>query len=285
MNHEVWTIKKVLDWAADYFEKNNIEDPHLEAEILLSHALNMKRIDLYVKFEKELDQKELSRFKEYALMRKDHMPSAYITGIRSFMSLDFVLTRYVLIPRPETELLVEAALDTAKQIDHPCILDIGTGSGNVAISIAKYAASAKVCGTDTSKSAVLVAIENAKRHGVIERVSFEAADLFPKQAVKYDMIVSNPPYIRSGDIRSLPPEIKDFEPLSALDSGPDGLDCYRKILDKAGNYLKDNGCLLFEVGIGQSGDIKKLVTDRLKIGNIQIKKDLNGIERVIIAKR
>jgi release factor glutamine methyltransferase len=279
-----WTIKRILDWAADYFNKQNIENPHLEAEILLAHALNLKRIDLYVKFEKELDQNELSRFKECVIRRKNHEPTAYITGIKSFMSLDLIVSRLVLIPRPETELLVEAAIDIAKHIEHPSILDIGTGSGAIAVSLAKYVKHSRIIATDISRGVTLIALENAKKHGVMDSITFEVADLFPKEAEKFDLIVSNPPYIRSGDIKDLAPEIRDFEPHVAYDGGPDGLDHYRKILDKAGEFIKPNGYLLFEVGEGQAKEVVNLIRSAFASAEIVTKKDLNGIERVIIAK-
>ena len=277
-----WTVKKILDWAAEYFQKNDIENPHLEAEILLAHALGMKRIDLYIKFEKELDQNELSRFKEYVIRRKGHEPSAYITGIRSFMSLDFIVTRYVLIPRPETEILVEAAMDIAKNISEPRILDIGTGSGAVAISIAKYIKTAKVCGTDVSRGAILVAIENSRKHGVLERVSFEVADLFPKEAMKFDIIISNPPYIKSGNINSLAPEIKDFEPNVALDGGDDGLKYYRMITREAKEHIEKNGHIIMETDPGLVKEVGLLLNEN-GFGNIIIKKDINGLDRIIMA--
>lgn len=283
MENEIWTIKRVLDFATDYFTKAGIENPHLEAEILLACALNKKRIDLYVQFENALDKDELGRFKGFIQRRKNREPSAYITGVKSFMSLDFIVTKDVLIPRPETEMLVEAAIDISKEMQNPSILDIGTGSGAVAISIARYVPNSKVTATDISRKALEVAYENAKRHGVSDRINFEANDLFPGSG-KFDLIVSNPPYIKSDDIKTLAPEIKDHEPLSALDGGPDGLDHYRRILKEAKCHMTDNGHLLLEVGAGQSKDVTAMAESILKPAGIKTRHDLNNIERLIIVQ-
>jgi release factor glutamine methyltransferase len=277
---DLWIIKKVLGFATDYFTKANIESPHLEAEILLANALNLKRIDLYIQFEKVLNEQELAKFKGFILRRKNHEPTAYITGTRSFMSLDLMVTKDVLIPRPETELLIETAMDMAKRFDIPKILDIGTGSGAIAISLAKYIPASKIHATDISDKAVKIASENAKAHNVLDRITFDSADLYPASG-KFDIIVSNPPYIKSKDIAALAPEIKNFEPLSALDGGEDGLKFYRMIIPRAKEFLNDKGLLLLEIDPGLAEGIVKLIKEA-GFSKIDVKKDLQDLDRVLI---
>ena len=282
MPGEVWTIKKVLDFASDYFNKARIENPHLEAEILLAKALNAKRIDLYINFEKVMSADELARFKEYIKRRKDHEPSAYIIGTKSFMSLDLAVTKSVLIPRPETELIVESALSLLKGLDRPSVLDIGTGSGAIAVSLAKYLPTAKIAATDTSEKALEVAAQNASANGVSDRIRFETADLFPKSGEKFDLMVSNPPYIRTKDIEALPPEVKDHEPLSALDGGEDGMKYYGPIISGAKERLKENGHLILEIDPGLTLQISSMLKGSGYAG-IDVRRDLNGCERAVIA--
>jgi release factor glutamine methyltransferase len=284
MENESWTIKKVLDWTTDYFSKHKIENPHLEAEILLSHALHMDRIRLYIDFDKEIDKKDLETFKGFLTRRVKGEPAAYITGSKHFMSLIFNVTADVLIPRPETELLIENAIELSKAFQGKIsVLDIGTGSGIIAVSLAKFIGDISIYATDSSKKALEVAVENAKKHGVENKIQFIEADLFPKDDQRYDIIISNPPYIKTSDIKGLQPEIRNFEPLAALDGGPDGLDCYRRIAEKAAGYLKEGGFLLLEVASDSAKDVAVLIQDALKTKNLRIKKDLNGLERVIVA--
>lgn len=281
---ETWTVTKLLDWTTEYFKKHGIEWPHLEAEILLSHTLAVPRIQLYVQFERILKDDELAKYKALILRRSKHEPIAYITGHQPFMSLDFEVNPSVLIPRPETEKLVEIGIETGKLIEKPEIADIGVGSGSIAVSLAKYLPKAKIVGVDSSKEALEVAKRNAEKVGVADRCEFIHGDLFePIKGRAFDIIVSNPPYIKSADIPTLQPEIKDFEPREALDGGEDGLKFFREIADKAKNHLKENGKLLLEIGFGQGDQIKALL---LKAGftEITITKDTSGIERVIKAK-
>jgi len=284
MPNDAWTIKKILDWTTEYFKKHQIDNPHLEAEILLAHALNTERIKLYVDFEKEPDRVALEIFKGYMTRRAKREPTAYITGGKYFMSLNFKVTPDVLIPRPETELLIENAIELSKGFEGKIsILDIGTGCGAIAVSLAKFIDNIEIYATDSSKKALDVALDNAKKHGVEDKIKFIEADLFPNESTKFDVIVSNPPYIKTSDIDTLQPEIKNFEPIAALDGGADGLDHYRRIIDKAKNYLKEGGNLLLEIGADQSKDVVNIINDKLKPKNISIKKDLSGLDRAVIA--
>ena len=284
MPSEPWTIKKILDWTTEHFKKHRIEEPHLEAEILLAHALKTERIKLYIDFEKEPDRVALEVFKGYIARRIKREPAAYITGHKYFMSLDLKVTPDVLIPRPETELLIENAVELSRAFDQKIsAIDIGTGSGAIAVSLAKFIDNIEVCATDSSKKALDVALENAKRHKVESKIKFLEADLFPKDGRKFDIIISNPPYIRTADIGRLQPEVKDFEPTTALDGGPDGLEYYRRIIHAAGNYIKEGGFLMLEIGADQSMPVTGIINEKFKSKNVLVKKDLSGLDRVIIA--
>lgn len=284
--NETWTIKKILDWTTDYFKKYNIEWPHLEAEILLSHALNIPRIQLYVQFERTLTVEELAQYKALILRRSKREPIAYITGHQPFMSLDLEVNSSVLIPRPETEKLVEIAIETAKTMEKPLIADIGIGSGSIAVSLAKYLPQSEIIGTDSSQEAIGVAKRNAEKIGASDRCKFLAGDLFEPLSEykgKFDIVVSNPPYIKTSEIDKLQPEIK-FEPRGALDGGEDGLKYYGIIVKDAADHLKAGGYLILEAGFGQAGDIIQLITAAGKYGIPEIIKDLSGLERIIKAR-
>lgn len=285
MPGDAWTTKKVLDWTTEYFKKHQIDNPHLEAEILLAHALNAERIKLYIEFEKELDKKTLEAFRGFITRRAKREPTAYITGSRYFMSLNFSVTPDVLIPRPETELLVENAIEISRKLDgKAAILDIGTGSGAIAVSLANFTDNAEITATDISEKALEIASANAQTHKVDGRIKFVRADLYPPENIKFDIIVSNPPYIKTADIKGLQPEIRNFEPTAALDGGADGLDYYRRIIEKAGNYLEKGGALLLEIGAGQSKEVVNLINVALKPEKINIKKDLGGLDRIVAAR-
>lgn len=283
-----WTISSLLDWTTLYFTKYAIQEPHLEAEILLAHSLSVKRIELYVQHERILTADELARFKQLILRRIKKEPVAYIIGCKPFMSLDFFVNQDVLIPRPETEKLVEIAVDIAKTRDETIsVLDIGCGSGAIAISIAKYALNTSIVATDSSEKAVYTANQNAQKHGVQDKITFYQGNLFEPipSDLKFDIIVSNPPYIQSSEINNLQIEIKDFEPIAALDGGADGLDFYRNIISHAHGFLKQNGLILLEMGAGQSKSIRNIIDSNPSFGNIKIFKDHGDIERVISSTR
>jgi len=282
---ETWTIAKLLNWTTDYFKKYDIEWPHLEAEILLAYALNLKRIDLYVKHEKVLSPQELANFKGLIQRRSKHEPVAYITGNQPFMSLDFKVNPSVLIPRPETEKLVEVAIDliksrsSASQAERS-IVDIGTGCGCIAISLAKYLPEIKVIGIDSSSEAIEIAKENAKKHNVEDRCGFIVGNMFEPLKNKPDLIVSNPPYIPTADIEKLDPDVKDFEPRQALDGGTDGLDYIRKLIEQGPKHA---GHLILEFGINQAEAVKELAAQKFK--NIKIIQDSFGKERLFLGQQ
>jgi release factor glutamine methyltransferase len=280
---ENWTITKLLDWTTEYFKKYNIEWPHLEAEILLAHSLKLKRIELYTNHERVLTKAELAEYKVLIQRRSKKEPIAYITGNQPFMSLDFKINRSVLIPRPETEKLVEITIDLVKNRKFT-IADIGTGSGVIAISLAKYLPEIKVIGIDTSPDAINLAQKNVEDHKLSDRCEFRKGNLFEPLKEKVDIIVSNPPYIPTKDIETLETDVKDWEPTQALDGGADGLDYIRKLIDLSPDHLNPDSLLLIEIGYDQGEKVKLLAKNSGKYKEIEIIKDLNGKERILKAK-
>ncbi|EGO64034.1 peptide chain release factor N(5)-glutamine methyltransferase [Acetonema longum] len=281
-----WTIGEILQWTKQYFSEKGVENPRLDAEVLLSDIVKLDRLRLYVNFDQPLQQQELDRYRDYVKKRVMRLPVAYILGRKEFMGLEFAVNPAVLIPRPETELLVETVLKRLEGCQNPAILDIGTGSGAIILSVLKLLPAATGLAVDISPQALAVARDNADRLGVAERVTFRESNLLTalgepdKPAGGFDAILSNPPYIKDEDIPVLAPEVGK-EPRTALAGGRDGLDFYRLILQEAAGYLQPEGFLAWEIGAGQSEDISRLaresgwtVTDVLK--------DLAGIERVMV---
>ena len=282
---DVWTIVKILDWTRQYFADKGIENPRLDAEILLCAVLSCPRINLYVHFDQPLKADELAKYREFVLRRGRQEPLAYILGEKAFMNYIFKVTPAVLVPRPETELLVESIVelnDSSKQIK---ILDLGTGSGAIIISLLSLLPLAEGTAVDISPAALAVAAENAERLGVRERFTPVLSDLYSKLPVgaQYDVIVSNPPYIPTEDIAALAADVQK-EPKGALDGGKDGLDFYRKIIAGASEYLLPGGLLAFEIGIHQGDAVTQLCRDH-GFGVTAVRKDYAGIERMIFAAK
>jgi release factor glutamine methyltransferase len=284
-----WTISSLLDWTTQYFKNQGIECPHLEAEILLAHALGVKRISLYVQHERALNEEELAAFKKLILRRVKKEPIAYIIGYKPFMSLDFEVSPEVLIPRPETEKLVEVAIDLIKGngLPNKRVLDIGTGSGAIAVSLAKYADTEEVHATDISEKAIETAKANAEKHSVSGKMKFYPGDIFSgvPSGTKFGLVISNPPYIPSANIEKLDPDVKNFEPKGALDGGPDGLDFYRKILSNIENFLDVGGYLIFEAEKDASKKIQELIKEKGIFDASKTFEDNLEIERVVTARR
>ena len=277
-------IKEILDKTVDYFKKHNIDQPRLDAEVLLAELLNMERINLYVNFDRPLTSEEVDKYRELVLKRRQGSPVAYLLGKKEFMGLDFKVTSDVLIPRPETEHLVEIILEKIEEsnCEEVKVADIGTGSGAIIISIAKLANKlVQGVGVDISQESLEVAQENAKKLDVAEELEFKTGDLLDPLKGKVDIIVSNPPYIPSAEMEKLQKEVKQ-EPKLALDGGEDGLDYYRKLAATAKEKLSENGLLVFEVGIHQSQAVVDLLT-QADYSNIKVRKDYSDIERVVLA--
>ena len=270
---DVWTISSLLNWTVNYFKSKNIESARLDAEVLLSHVLGQERIYLYVHFDEPMEQAELGKFREYVKKRAQHVPVAYIIGEKEFMGLPFKVTPDTLIPRPDTEILVENVLANLAEDETVQIVDIGTGSGAIILSLLANLPKARGKTVDIAVKAVEVAKENAVRLQVADRCEFLVGDLFaPLQDSKFDVIVSNPPYIPQKDIATLEADVRAYEPVSALTDGGDGLSYYRRLLAEGKRYLKENGFIALEIGIHQAQAVKRIALDN-GWRNIKIIKD------------
>lgn len=280
---ELWTIGRILKWTEQYFKGKGIESPRLDAEVLLSHILGRERIYLYVHFDEPLEPAELARYREAIKQRVQRVPVAYIIGEKEFMGLTFKVTADTLVPRPDTEILVQAAVERLRaRGDAPRFADIGTGSGAICLSILHFLPKAQADTVDISPAARAVAEENAAALGASDRVTFHTGDLLaPLAGQCYDAILSNPPYIPDGDIAALAPEVRLKEPRTALAGGKDGLDFYRRLTADAPAHLKDGGFLAVEVGIHQAAPVAALAVPAFS--RTEILKDYAGIERVVIA--
>lgn len=286
MTKSIWTIKKILEWTKQYFTDKGVDNPRLDAEVLLCAILECGRINLFLDQDRPLVEAELTRYKDYVLRRGQHEPIAYILGEKAFMNNTFKVTPATLIPRPETELLVESIVRVApmlKSAGDVKILDIGTGSGAIIVSLLDLLPQAKGVGVDISVDALIVAKENSERIGVKERCGFVRSDLFSKLPLdkKFDIIVSNPPYIPEADMDGLDEDVKK-EPVTALVGGKDGLDFYRRIIAEASEHMEAEGLLAFEVGINEAQEVAKLCIDA-GFAATSIRKDYAGIERHVFA--
>ncbi len=266
----------MLDWLTTQFKKNKITSPKQNAENIISHVLQMSRLDIYLHLEKELSKAQYNSISEIATRRKKHEPLQYILGETEFYGYKFKVSNNVLIPRPETELLVEKIIIKEKNINS--ILDIGTGSGAIAIALAKNMNKIRIDAIDISESALKIAQQNADSNNV--EIRFFLSDIFENVTDKYDIIISNPPYISQDDYELLPKEIKDHEPKSALQAENNGLHFYKKILQNAKEHLTESGKIYFEIGYGLAGRIIEIAKEN-GFSNIQVYKDLNGFERIM----
>ena len=278
------SIKNTLRAAAERLQAQNIENPRLDAEILLAHVLNCRRLKLYVDSEEILSLDAVFRFNELINQRLNGLPVAYIVGHKDFMGLSFAVNQNVLIPRPETEILTELVGEYLRGLDKEVnFLDLGVGSGAIAISILKFVKNARAVAVDVSEAALEVAKFNSAKFHVEDRIKFICGDLFEHVEEKFNAIVSNPPYIPSLELKTLQKEVKT-EPKLALDGGEDGLDFYRRIIGESPRFLLDGGILAVEIGINQALEVKKLF-EAAKFVEVEIFKDLSGLERVIVGKK
>ncbi len=280
-------IREILTKASDFFTKLNLETPRLDAEVLLAEVLEKKRVDLYVDFDQPLKQDEIDRYRQLILKRKEGIPVAYLTARQEFMSLEFNVTADVLIPRPETEHLVERALEIIEEFyadsDQVKVADIGTGSGAIIISLAKLS-EIEVDGlaVDISASALKIAKENALKHQVMGYIDFKQGDLLEAVNDKVDIILSNPPYISAEGMKTIPQDVR-HEPALALEAGNDGLKYYRAITRQARDYLNKSGFVIFEVGEKQADKVSQLLKQE-GFKDLEIIKDYSGIERIVLAR-
>jgi len=280
-------IGEALNWAEEKLKEAGIEESRIESEIFLEEELGINRTDLYLDLHKTFPS-NVDSFKNKIMTRINRIPLAYILGRTQFMGFDFLVDERVMIPRQETEILVEAVIK--KYVDSPLIVDIGTGCGNIAIALAKSIPCFRIYATDISSEALELARENAKKNAVSkERISFLQGDLFkPLNDLnlfnKIDILVSNPPYIPSGEIENLPSEVL-FEPRIAIDGEFDGLGFYRKIINESPLYLKNGGYLFLEIGFNQADEVKRLISKNSNFTKPDVVLDYMGIDRIIFTQK
>jgi len=283
---QTWTIGKVLEWATSDFRARGLPNPRLDADVLLAFALGETRVKLVIDRDRPLDAEDLARFRELVKRRRSHEPVAYLVGAREFYGRSFRVDSRVLVPRPDTEALVDASLARTAHVSMSLrALDLCTGSGCVGITLARERPTSRVHATDTSEPALALARENALRLGAYN-VSFALADLFaaldPVRS-RFDLVVANPPYIPSAEIEGLAPDVRDHEPRAAIDGGHDGFDLIRKIVEDAPRFLRPDGTLALEVGAGQARETARLLSTR-GFGAVAATRDYAGIERVVAGR-
>jgi release factor glutamine methyltransferase len=286
-----WTIQKLLNWTAEYLTNKGVDSPRFSAELLLSHTLGLKRIELYTQFDKQVPQQQLDLLHGLVKRAGLHEPVAYLTGKTEFYSLELDISGDCLIPRPETELLVQRAIEflrTRSGIQYVC--DLCTGSGCIAVAIAKNVPDARVTATDISAAALEVAARNAEKHRLMEQVRLLCGDLFEPiiqqlDVTQFDLIVCNPPYVSTAEYEKLDKNVKDYEPESALLAGADGMDVYRRIIKKVDEFLKPSAELMLEIGHAQGSAVRELLEQTGTFAQIKIEKDLHDNDRIVTASK
>ena len=296
-----WTLGRLLQWTATYLKDHGSESPRLDAEVLLAHACGCQRIELYTRFEEEPSETLKAQFRDLVRRRAQGMPVAYLVGHREFYSLRFRVSPAVLIPRPETELVLIGLFDCIKAHgslqDSPRIVDMGTGSGVLAITAAKHLPHARITAIDLQAEALEVARVNAGDHGVLDRIEWVQSDLFealngpvvaanaPREDTRFDYVISNPPYIGLREKDSLPRDVRDYEPASALFAGEDGLDILRRLIEQCETRLKPGGYLLSEISPWQAEPLGELLERRAGWDAARFLDDLDRRPRVLVARR
>ena len=280
-NGKPWRIIDVINWGVDYFENKSLKNPRLEIEIFLQHILDCKKIDLYINFENEVSPHDLNTLTGYIKRRLENEPSQYIVGKSNFYGRNFNVDNHVLIPRPETEILINACIEFLSMKDNPEIIDIGTGSGCIGITLAKEIPSSNVIAIDCSEEALAVAEKNAKNIG-IKNIDFVKSD-FLKQTIdlRADLLVSNPPYIPKEDISTLMADVKEYEPSEALTDNLDGLEFYRVFSKRFDRMIKIDGALIVEVGKDEHPLEAKKIIEQSENVNVEMINDYNGDIRVL----
>jgi release factor glutamine methyltransferase len=290
-SNETWTIQKLLNWVTEYLDTKGIESARLSSELLLSHVLGLKRIELYTQFDKQVPQEQLDLLHGMIKRAGLHEPVAYLTGGTEFYSLELDITADCLIPRPETELLVQRAIEflrTRSGVQYIC--DLCTGSGCIAVAIAKNVPDARVTATDISSAALEVAARNVEKHRLNEQIRLLCGDLFEPiiqqlDVNQFDLIVCNPPYVSTAEYEKLDKNVKDYEPASALLAGADGMDVYRSIIKKVDEFLKPGAALMLEIGYAQGSAVRELLEQPGAFAEIKIEKDLHDNDRIVIARK
>ncbi len=288
---QTWTIQKLLNWVTEYLTDKGIDSPRLSAELLLSHVVGLKRIELYTQFDKSVSKEQLDKLHDLVKRAVQNEPIAYLVGKTEFYSLELNVTADCCIPRPETELLVERAIEflqtrSGKQF----VCDLCTGCGCIAIAIAKNFPDADIIATDICDAALSVAAKNVGKHQLGDRIKLLCGDLFEPlvphlDVEKFDLIVCNPPYVSSAEIEKLDKNVKDYEPKLALFAGEDGLDTYRRIIEKIDVFLKPDGALMLEIGYSQGQAVRELLEQTGVFTEIKIEKDFHNNDRIVTARK
>ena len=289
MSNKMWRVVDLLDWTVGYFQQHDIPNPRLDAEVLLGHLLEKSRLQLYLHFEMPVFQEHLTLFRELIKKRIARTPVSYLTNQKEFMSLDFYVDERVLIPRPETEQLVETILST--ETENPQrLLELGTGSGAIAASLALQQPEWEIVATDISEPALAVARKNAETHACTAQIEFLSGDLFePIETVntngnpRFDWIVCNPPYIKNTERDTLSPDVRDYEPEIALFAGADGLAVIRRLIAEAPKYLAPDGKLILEIGEMQADSVRALIDAESAYCTYKVLKDYAEKERIVLA--
>ncbi|MDP6444923.1 MAG: peptide chain release factor N(5)-glutamine methyltransferase [Pirellulaceae bacterium] len=282
-----WTVGKLLQWTTTYLGDHGSDTARLDAEVLLAHARGCGRIDLYTSYEEVVDDASRTSFRELVRRRSSGAPVAYLVGKREFYSLPFEVNAEVLIPRPETELIVVAALDWIKAaaLDRPRVVDVGVGSGAIAVSIAKYAPHCQFVACDNSVAALEVAKRNAVANGVGENVEFVESDLLAEVAGPFDLIVSNPPYVAEAEFAELPETVREFEPRRALVGGPTGVEVIARLAPQAADKLAPGGRLLVELSPMIAEQCQQLFAGGDDWADVRIERDGAQLPRMLRATR
>lgn len=282
----IWTIKKLLLWTTHYFQEHHLDSPRLDAELLLAHVLHKQRIYLYTDFDLIVEPSELSLYREYIKKRVSGVSTAAIIGEKEFMGLTFKVNEDVLIPRPDTETWLEKVIQYHRNEQGLYVADLGTGSGAILLSFLYYCREDTGVGVDISEKALALAEENGKNLKMDDRVTWRRGDYLTalEEGELFDGILTNPPYIPTGDIRGLAEEVR-HEPMNALDGGADGLTFYRKLAEGAAEHLKDGGFLAAEFGIHQAADVVNLLKETGKFDSFEVITDYGGIERAVYCRK
>ncbi|MFO0947319.1 MAG: peptide chain release factor N(5)-glutamine methyltransferase [Planctomycetota bacterium] len=287
-NDPTWTIGKLLEWTTRHFQQKGIDNARLDAEVLLARVLACRRIDLYAMYDVEVSPEDRTRFRDWVRQRTGGCPVAYLVGQREFYSLTFDVTPAVLIPRPETEHLIACALDFARKESLARFLDLGSGSGAIAVTLAHELTSIRGVAIDVSPEAIVVAKANATRHAVADRLTFLVSDLFSRLEESegpFDLIASNPPYVSDEEYASLPATVRDFEPRLALAGGAGGIEIIRRIIEEAPRWLRLGGKLLMEIGERQESAVRVLLESNSHFSGVAVHRDYSGKPRVMEARR
>jgi release factor glutamine methyltransferase len=287
---DAWTIKRLLEWITQYLTERTVDSPRLSAELVLSHVLGKKRIELYTHFDSVVDKPILDRLHELVKRAGQHEPVAYLIGKTEFYSLEITVCPDCLIPRPETELLVQKAIDFLRSRQGPQrVCDLCTGSGCIAVALAANCKTANIIATDLCDKALAAAARNVERHGLVDRIKLLSGDLFNPIVPQldegpFDLIVSNPPYVTAAEYDRLDCNVRDYEPRLALHAGDDGLAVIRRIVEQIDPFLKADGALMLEIGYQQAPAVLDLIRQTGRFSDVQVEKDFQGHDRVVVAK-